>query len=329
MSAYWSTGIDLPNLQQPPLARLTDFVTPMANVFFLRHMAMPEIDRANWRLTVRGLVEHELSLSLVDLEAMPQTEVCAVHECAGHPLHPTVPVRRVANVVWRGVRLSEVLDRACIAPTARFAWSYGADSGDYHGVDIPAYVKDLPLSEVRSSEALLATHMNSEPLSDKHGGPVRLVVPGFYGTNSTKWLVQLALHDVRSPGYFTTVMYNDRVLEDGRERLSPVWRVAPHAVMVQPFEHARLPAGVQKIAGWAWGADAIARVEVSTDDGASWTEAQLEARQDHAWQRFELEWSPPSPGTHQLRCRAFDISGQGQPERGVRNAVFSISVTVD
>ncbi|BEP52083.1 molybdopterin-dependent oxidoreductase [Variovorax sp. V116] len=328
MSAYWSTGVDLPNLQQPALARLTDFVTPLEHVFFLRHMAMPEIDRASWRLAIGGLVEHELSLSLADLEAMPQTEICAVHECAGHPLHPTVPVRRVANVVWRGVRLSEVLKRACVAPDARFVWSYGADKGDYHGVDIPAYVKDMPVSELHG-EAMLATHMNSEPLSDKHGGPVRLVVPGFYGTNSTKWLVRLALSDTRSPGYFTTVMYNDRVVKDGLEQLSPVWRVAPHAVMVQPAEQARLPPGKQKIVGWAWGADAITRVEVSTDAGASWADAQLDARKDHAWQRFEFEWTPPSLGTYQLRCRAFDSTGLGQPEHGVRNAVFSISVTVE
>ncbi|WP_436310560.1 molybdopterin-dependent oxidoreductase [Variovorax sp. LjRoot130] len=93
------------------------------------------------------------------------TEEGQVRCAAGHPLHPTVPVRRVANVVWRGVRLSEVLKQACVSPAARFVWSYGADGGDYHGIDIPAYIKDMPVSELHGGEAMLCGRHHRQGLS--------------------------------------------------------------------------------------------------------------------------------------------------------------------
>jgi len=329
MNDYWVKGVDLPNLSQPPLRELTDFLTPAENVFFLRHMAAPEIDRREWRLSIGGLVEREVVLSLGDLAAMPQTRICAVHECAGHPHYPTVPVRRVANVSWSGVRLEDVLELSGIGRTAEFIWSYGADSGDYHGVSIPAYVKDLPVSQVQGHGVLLAMRMNEEELSDKHGGPVRFVVPGYYGTNSTKWLVRLELQAARSPGYFTTAMYNDRVVANGMEQLVPVWRMAPHSVIVDPVQGAVLKSDEPlTINGWAWSADEIAKVEVSTDDGKTWSGAELGPREGYAWQRFRVSWDPGSPGLYRLRCRAVDCAGKGQPESGARNSVFSIDVTV-
>jgi DMSO/TMAO reductase YedYZ molybdopterin-dependent catalytic subunit len=215
-------------------------------------------------------------------------------------------------------------------PTSPNVWSQGADGGDYHGVPIPAYVKDLPLVEAQRAEVLLATHMNGDLLNDKHGGPVRLVVPGYYGTNSTKWLVRLELQATRSPGYFTTSMYNDVVVKGGKEERMPVWRTAPHSVLVNPVEGAVLKCGrTLTIAGWAWGADPIVDVEVSTDAGVTWSKAPVSKRQDMSWQRFELDWTPQSPGPCRMLCRAVDSVGVPQPVSGTRNAVLSIDVSVE
>ncbi len=283
MNKYWFDGADLPNLKQPPVRSLVDFLTPANLVFCLNHMGVPPIDRANWKVSIKGLVTRQVILSLDELRAMPQRDVNSFHECAGHPSHPTVPVRRVANVVWRGVPLKD---------------------GDYHGIHIAAFVKDLPIAEVARDDVMLALQMNGEDLEDRRGGPVRLVVPGYYGTNSTKWLASLELQTDRSPGHFTTVMYNDRHMQDGREVVKPVWRVAPHSVIVAPVheEVARLRQQTV-ICGWAWGADPIETVEVSVDGGLNWLRAELAPRRQHSWQRFAFPWTPLASGLHRLQCR--------------------------
>lgn len=324
---YWATGVEMPNLSQPPLKELVDFTTPAEKMFFLRHMAMPSIDRRKWQVEIAGQVRRPIKLSLGDLASMKQVSISSVHECAGHPFHPTVPVRRVANVTWGGVRLQEVLDRAEVLPGAQFIWSYGIDGGDYHGIDIPAYVKDLPLPEVTAGDVMLATHLNGQELDDKHGGPVRLVVPGYYGTNSTKWLERLELREMRSPGYFTTTMYNDTVMRDGQEVRTPVWGIQPHSVLIDPSDGDLVAAGhPSRLHGWAWSSVPVVRVEVSTDGGASWCEASLHERLQRSWQHFDASWIP-NVGTHVLMCRAFDREGRDQPATGFRNSVFSATVS--
>ncbi|SEG81761.1 molybdopterin-dependent oxidoreductase [Bosea lathyri] len=329
MSRYWVEGVNLPNLKQPPVKDLRTFWTPTDKVFLLNHVGVPRTDGAERSIAIKGLVARETTIAIDDLRGMPQHEVAAFHECAGHPLHPTVAVRRVANVVWKGVPLKHVLAKAGVRPEARFVWSAGADGGDYHGIDIPAFVKDLPIGEAERGDVMLALQMNGADLDAVRGGPVRLVVPGYYGTNSTKWLVGLDLQPERSPGYFTTVMYNDRRTENGREIATPVWRVAPHSIIVEPAHAQQLVLGREsRIRGWAWGADPIRTVEVSTDGGATWIAAKVEPRVQHSWQEFSLAWSPTSAGDYCLRCRAIDEHGRGQPHEDARNSVFSIDVCI-
>ena len=89
MNKYWLDGADLPNLKQPPVRSLVDFLTPANLVFCLNHMGVPPIDRANWKVSIKGLVTRQVILSLDELRAMPQRDVNSFHECAGHPSHPT------------------------------------------------------------------------------------------------------------------------------------------------------------------------------------------------------------------------------------------------
>jgi hypothetical protein len=141
--------------------------------------------------------------------------------------------------------------------------------------------------------------------------------------------VRLEPREIRAPGHFTTALYNDRITQDGRETTRPVWRVAPHAIIVAPAAAARLPRGAQQIRGWAWGAAEIAQVEVSTDGGARWRPARLAPRRQHEWQGFSCDWMPEASGTAELCCRAVDRNGEGQPEQGARNAVFRLAVHVE
>ncbi len=122
---------------------------------------------------------------------------------------PTIATRRYANVVWAGFDLCELLESVEVRPEAKFLWSFGLDKGTFEDVRSTAYVKDMPLDRLYEGDVLLAYEMNGEPLDSEHGFPLRLIIPGYYGTNAVKWLYRLELADQRPDGPFTTKYYND------------------------------------------------------------------------------------------------------------------------
>ncbi|WP_207540690.1 molybdopterin-dependent oxidoreductase [Sabulicella rubraurantiaca] len=303
--------------------QMTAAVTPTDQLFMLAHLGIARPQVSGWSLRVEGMVDRPLTLSLDELKAMPQARVEAVHQCAGSPLEPTVPTRRAACVIWEGVRLTEVLASAGVTPGAAFLWSDGADGGTFAGTPVPFYRKDLPLWRV-AEDVLLATRLNGAPIPDEHGGPLRLVVPGFFGTNSVKWLWRLILAERRADGPFTTTYYNDR-LPDGTAR--PVWSLAPEAVFTTPAPGDLLGATSQ-LRGWAWSDAPVTRVEVSEDGGEGWCVARLDERRDRAWQAWSLQWHFLRRGATRLMCRATDAAGATQPLDGARNAVHAVEVVV-
>jgi DMSO/TMAO reductase YedYZ molybdopterin-dependent catalytic subunit len=185
------------------------------------------------------------------------------------------------------------------------------------------FVKDLPLSKV--PDALLATHLNGAPLSSDRGGPVRLVVPGWYGTNSVKWLGRLTLADRRAPGPFTTRFYND----PGTDGPVPVWGIAPESILVRPHPNGPKPQVGQPtmLSGWAWAECGVGTVDISFGDGF-WRRAELEPQDGFAWQLFSSTWIPAAPGWYRMACRCVDLLGRSQPAAGARNAIHAIEVEV-
>jgi DMSO/TMAO reductase YedYZ molybdopterin-dependent catalytic subunit len=318
------------NSTTPP-HELDEYRTPTDKFFVVHHLGIPDMTAAAWRLKVDGLVHRAIDLGLADIAALPQVEVEAVHECAGSPLRPTAAVRRVGNVVWGGVRLKDVLQLAGVGGDAEYVWARGADSGVYPptGRDADSYLKDLPLRKALSDEVLLATTLNGAPLDERHGAPVRLVVPGFYGTNSVKWLTELRLEASRANGYFTTELYNDAAVQGGVEVRRPVWEVAPHSIIVAPAARSHVPAGPCRVWGWAWSAVPVQQVEISVDAGRQWRNAVVDAREGWCWQRFTFDWTPQVSGPQQLACRATDANGNVQPDSGARNHVMRLDLTVD
>jgi DMSO/TMAO reductase YedYZ molybdopterin-dependent catalytic subunit len=128
------------------------------------------------------------TLSYDKLRSYPKTVVEAVHQCCGNPLEPIVPTRRVANVRWGGVGLATLLEEAGVDPRARYLWSCDLDHGEIAGTPCDGFVKDLPLERLAVGGVLVAYELNGAPLPAEHGFPARLVVPGYYATNSVKWL---------------------------------------------------------------------------------------------------------------------------------------------
>ncbi|MGF6229151.1 sulfane dehydrogenase subunit SoxC [Inquilinus ginsengisoli] len=308
-------------------------VTATDDLPVIAHLGIPRIEPGSWSLRIDGLVGRALTLGLADLRSRPKVVVEAMHQCCGSPFEPHVPTRRVANVRWGGVDLAALLEEAGIDPRARFLWSYGLDGGDFAGTACDWYVKDLPLERLPAGGVLIAYELNGVPLSAEHGAPARLVVPGYYGTNSVKWLWRLRLADRRADGVFAAELYNDpgdaADIAAGGPARRPVWAIAPEAIIVAPAPDAVLAADQPtEIWGWSWSFRGIQRVEVSVDGGTSYRQAALEPRRGWAWQRFSLPWRPGDRGAIQLCVRAFEADGTTQPVEGARNAIHSVPVSV-
>ncbi len=307
---------------------LKSFITPEKHLFVLSHLGIPAIDIGQWRLKISGLVEQSLELSYQNLLSLEYRELTVFHQCSGNPLQPKVPTRIISNVTWGGVSLRAILNQLQVKPEARYVWFAGTDHGVYEGVPSDSYIKDIPIEKALDRDVLLAYTLNGEILSAERGFPLRLVVPGYYGTNLVKWLSNIYVTDQRSPGPFTTTFYNDRVGSNG-ETLKPVWEVAPESVIVQPQQNEVLNLQPETHWGWAWASSGIRSVDVSTDGGITWQPADVETRLQYAWQRFTFQWTPPTPGKYSLMSRATDCDGEIQPIQEDRNAVYTVKVTVE
>ncbi|MEU6995624.1 molybdopterin-dependent oxidoreductase [Streptomyces sp. NPDC046465] len=325
--------------EAPPLAPLTpppgdpsladpapgpDFVTPVDHVFVRTHLGLPEIDAADWTLTVEGLVAHPLRLDLADVLALPARQLTAVHECFGSPFRPDTPTRAVTNVEWSGLSLAALLDRASPLPGARHVVFEGADTGSFRDEEGLSYVKDLPL-DTAHRDGFLAHGMNGEPLRPRHGYPLRLVVPHMFGTNSVKWLTRIVLTDERPKHMFTTTFYT-RTLPGGSEP-QPVRELDVNSKILSPGPGAELRRGALTFSGRTWSTSEVVRLDVSLD-GGPWEPATLDILgSDPAWQGFSLRrWLTPGP--HTIRSRATDAAGRVQPPPGSRNSIHEVAFTV-
>jgi DMSO/TMAO reductase YedYZ molybdopterin-dependent catalytic subunit len=195
-----------------PLAshQMRERYTRTQDLIVLCHLGVPELEIDSWSLTIDGLIARPCNLSFSELTAYPKRYCTSFHQCMGSPLRPFEPTRRICNVRWGGAWLRDIMRECGPAAEAKYVWSYGADYGEFGGEYHQAYVKDLPLERVQS-DVLIAYELNGAPLPVEHGFPARLVVPGFYGTNSVKWLTRITVAKTRATGAFTTRWYNDPV----------------------------------------------------------------------------------------------------------------------
>ncbi|KAM5344553.1 hypothetical protein ACJ41O_013088 [Fusarium nematophilum] len=320
-----------PFIRPPPRPHLLSaFITPDDNLFQTIHMGTAVVDPAKWLLVVEGLVRRPFALTLDQLKSLPRTSVTAFHECYGSPVQPPIHnVWRIGNVKWTGVRLSAILSLAEPLPEARFVWSEGLDHGKFFKVEADRYQKDLTIQKAQRQEVLVAFEMNGQPLEKERGGPVRLVVPGWFGTNSTKWLSKLSLQDRRAPSPYTTTLYNEKDPTDPEgKRMRPVWEVEINSMIVKPAESAVVKSGEVEVEGWAWSYDGVADVSVSIDDGLSWIPGNVDDRVEQSWQRF-VAVLQLDPGEYVLVARATSMGGFKQPLERRRNHVHRVTITVE
>jgi DMSO/TMAO reductase YedYZ molybdopterin-dependent catalytic subunit len=316
----------------PPPHELDTYITPDDKLFQTIHMGAAVIDPTLYNIVIDGLVSRPYTVTLSELQAMPQSSITAFHECYGSPLKPpTEACRRVGNVAWTGVKLSHMLSLAGLPLSTDdlFVWSSGLDRGTFAGVHADRYRKDIPMTKALSSEVLVAYEMNGEPLRKKRGGPARLVVPGYFGTNSTKWLCRLEVRAERAPGPYTTTFYNERDPDDPSGKATrPVWGVDVNSIIVRPKPGEIVQGPKLPVEGWAWSEFGVSSLSVSSDGGMSSNSATVCSRVEFGWQRFETMLRL-EPGRHSIVARATCVSGRVQPLEGRRNHVHRVEVHVN
>jgi sulfane dehydrogenase subunit SoxC len=307
-----------------PLEALRYDVTPLGLHYLLIHYDIPDVDPDTWRLRLTGLVDHPLDLDLDTIRARPRTTLRVTMECAGNGRARLVPrpvsqpwlVEAVGTAEWTGTPLAALLREAAPSASASEVVFTGCDHGIERGVE-QNYQRSLSLTDASSDDVLLAYEMNGAPLPPQHGFPVRLVVPGWYGMAHVKWLHDITVTDAPFAG-FQQAAY--RLRQDPDEAGVALTRMEPRALLIPPgwpdfmsrtrFVHP----GPVELRGRAWSGHApISTVEVSTDDGATWTAAKVEsATGDWAWRGWKMPWHA-QPGHHALCARATDQSGRSQP----------------
>jgi sulfane dehydrogenase subunit SoxC len=308
-----------------PLEALAHDVTPAGLHYLLIHFDVPYTNGDGWQVEVGGQVRTPLALDLETIRSLPAVTQPVVMECAGNgrarltprPLSQPWLEGAVGNAEWTGTPLASVLEQAGVLDGAVEVVLTGADRGVQEDVEHD-YERSLPLDEALRPEVLLAYEMNGAPLLPQHGFPLRVIVPGWYGMTQVKWLKRITVVTEPFQGLQQAVAYQFKTSDGDPGR--PVTRMRPRSLMIPPgipdffTRERRLEPGLVTLHGRAWsGRGAIERVDVSTDGGANWAEAQLKpAAGGHAWRGWAFEWNA-APGSYELASRATDTTGTTQP----------------
>jgi DMSO/TMAO reductase YedYZ molybdopterin-dependent catalytic subunit len=331
---------------ESPLDRQLGVITPNPLFYHRNRFTDPRLDAATWRLQVGGLVERQLELGYDDLLALPSRTLTVTLECAGNGRTSFDPPAEgepwqhgaVSTAEWTGVPLATVLGMAGVADGARQILAESADRGtvDNTGRVVP-FARSMDLATAHHPDTLLAYAMNGEPLPSAHGHPVRLVLAGWYGMAAVKWLARLEAIAEPFVGFFQTERYIFEGPGGPEAGTSPVTMMRPRSLITAPAPGSTVPRGSGRVRGLAWsGESPLARVEVSTDGGGTWQQAEFTSPPErYAWRRWELAWRAETPGAVTLRSRAYDEAGHTQPERAewnrlgyANNAIQSVEVRV-
>ncbi len=253
----------------------------------------PEIDSARWSLEITGLVEEPFTLTYAELKAMPSVEEFVTLICISNPVGGGL----ISNARWRGVPLKLLLDKARLKPgVADVAFRAWDD-----------YSESVSLTKAMSDELLVVYEMNGEPLPPEHGFPVRLIIPGFYGLKSVKWLTTIEPVDHDFRGYWQQRGWDDVPIVKTMSRFDTPLDVSEH------------PVEAVELGGVAFaGNRAISNVEVSTDEGRTWTPVSQISKplSPYTWVIWRIEFEPSREG--ELRFSVRGTNGQGEVQTAER-----------
>jgi len=326
---------DRPLVAETPEHLLDDDTTPTSK-FYIRNNGNPPEMPANpdaWKLTIDGEVNKPLEITLGDLKKKyrPQT-LRMVLECGGNGrsfFSPPTSGNQWTNggagcAEWTGVSLADVLRTAGVKPSGIYTANYGADvhlSGDPKRVTLSRGVR---IAKAMEPQSLLVWAMNGKPLESVHGAPLRLVIPGWAGSASHKWLTKITIRDKEHDGQGMTgnsyrVTINPMVpgTKSDPKNMRILESMPVRSIITSPSNGTKLAAGTReiKLRGASWAGDLTVRqVEVSTDFGQTWSRANLgQPKNRFDWQRWTANVRVPSDGYYEVWSRATDSKGKVQP----------------
>ena len=317
---------------ETPVEYLDTWLTPVPHFFVRNHMHEPsELSADDWRLTVSGEVEKPLTIALSDLAKLESHSVVNTLECAGNGrgLHrPAVPGIQwskgaVSTARFTGPHLRDVLQKAGVKPSGKHVMFRGLD--EVPG-KVPPFIRSIPIEKALDSDTLIATTMNGAPLTKHHGFPARVLVPGWVGAASCKWLTEIKLLESEFVGNFMNPGYRfpNQPVQPG-ESVKPedthvLTTLNVKSVISRPLDGSSLKSGKLEVHGVAWAGEAdIVRVEVSTDGGSTWNSARLgHERSRFAWRLWNYDWNAKR-GDYEIQSRATDSHGRVQPAEAVWN----------
>jgi DMSO/TMAO reductase YedYZ molybdopterin-dependent catalytic subunit len=325
-----------------PFSGLDRFITPNEKFYIRSHFATPTLDAKTWRLKVEGAVDKPLELSLDAIKAMSAQKQVALLECAGNGRAFLVPkvtgvsweLGVVSTAEWTGVPVSAVLEKAGLKKDAVDIVFEGADSGEVKAdPKSPGkinFARSLPVDKAKKPEVLLAYRMNDEALPVSHGFPLRLIVPGWYGMASVKWLTRIIAMDKPFHGFFQTTSYSIFDRRNGLPTMIPLTEFKVKSEIARPALYEVVPANsAYRVHGAAWtGESEVTKVEVSADGGKIWSDAKLNDKHvPFAWRLWEYEWKTPKETSRiTVMSRATDAKGRTQPmERSADLGSYAIS----
>ncbi|MGQ0734470.1 MAG: sulfite oxidase [Acidobacteriota bacterium] len=312
---------------ESPVALLDSWITPVEHFYVRCHLPVPPgLDASSWTLSIDGEVDSAITISVDDLRRLPEASVTTALECAGNGRAffdpPVAGIQwakgAIGNARWTGVRLADVLKRVGVRSSARFLIMNGADRP--LGT-MPDFVRQLPIEKALHPDTLIAWEMNGQPLTPLHGFPLRAIVPGWEGAYYVKWLTHLRVADAESDSFWVTTAYRYPVKRvapgaavDAKD-MAPLTGLVVKSLITRPLDGATLGAGKVAVAGFAWAGETdVARVDVSTDHGATWQRARLVGDQaKYAWRRFEYTFEATRPESCLILSRATDAAGRTQP----------------
>ena len=320
------------NAESPPQLLRRSFTTPTELFFVRNHGSIPEIDAGRYRLSVTGMVQQQLHLSLRAIrENFSKNIVTVTLQCAGNrrqdlmevaPVPGEVPwsAGAIGNAQWGGAPLREVLLAAGVGPEASHAAFTGLDEIEMKYQRF-GFGGSVPIAKAMGPEVVLAYEMNGEPLAPEHGAPLRVVAPGYIGARSVKWLASIELQEEPSSNYYQTHAY--KIFPSQVNEETADWRkglmlgeLSVNSVICQPTDEETVPAGPVSVRGYAitGGERSVERVDVSVDGGKTWTRADLqEGNEPWAWRFWEASIDL-GPGQYEIVARAWDAAANTQPE---------------
>ena len=311
---------------------LDEPITPFGSFFIRNNGRLPEIKPKGWTLAVDGEVERELTFTVAELsEKFERVTITAVLECAGNGragfAERTYGVKwrfgAVGCARWAGVRLADVLRAAGVKRSAVYTGHHSPDV-QADGSGRAALSRGLPIEKALAQETLIAFEMNDQPLPYLHGGPLRIVAPGFPGSAWQKWLTRVWVRDREHDGAkMCGTEYRMPTIPVGpgepidESKFAVITDMPVKSLITAPAEDFVACAGGIEVRGFAWsGRVPVASVAVSADGGASWRAAELAPAAHHfAWRRFRAAISVP-PGPLLIMSRATDAEGRSQPLNG-------------